>query len=277
MKSVNSPINLRHRVLAFLSNRVESGSKQRLLPEIDGGIIGKDEISTPISSMPSFLNYLIAALPEGDVYLFGGFLRDLAISGRRNFNSDIDIVIEGDWSRCSRYLEKVGATKNKFGGYRHVVANQDIDIWYAPETWAIKSRCVQYENITSLLKTTILNWDAILMDWRSKSILMTPEYLDNIREKHLDIVLSENPDPVGMIVRILRQISKKKPKTISLKAAAYLSEATKTYSLNSLIDRELKSYGANYILHTDYIYFKDNLFLPSEESHKNIKLNFMHE
>jgi hypothetical protein len=268
MKTINSTNNLQRRVLDFLFE------KNKIINNQHAKYLHENKISTPASSLSNFLNQMTAALPEGDVYLFGGFLRDIAIQGRRNFSSDVDIVIEGDWNRCIRYLDKLGASKNKFGGYRHAIAHQDIDIWHAPETWAIKHQRVKYENISSLLKTTILNWDAILMNWRTKNILMNIEYIDDIRERHLDIVLTDNPDPIGMAVRVFRQISKKEARTITLKAAIYLAECAKIYNFETLMSRERDSYGLTTISIVDYKYFKENEFIQTKNSNQSFKLNF---
>ncbi len=127
-----------------------------------------------------FLDFITAALPDGDVYLFGGVLRDLALLGNKGFDSDIDLVVEGNWHDCARYLESYGAAKNKFGGFRLSVDGWPIDIWNARETWAIKQGLVEYRSIFSLTETTVLNWDAILMNWRTRLFIHRPNYLERL-------------------------------------------------------------------------------------------------
>ncbi len=104
------------------------------------------------------------------------------------------------------------------------------------------------------------------MDWRSKSILLDFKYIENIKNKHLDIVLSENPDPIGMAVRIFRQISKKQAETITPKVVDYLSNFTKNFSYNMLTDRERLSYGNNCIESIDYRFFKEYNFQFTREN-----------
>jgi hypothetical protein len=197
--------------------------------------------------LAEFLDFITDAMPEGDVYLFGGILRDLALLGRSGFNSDIDAVVEGDWANCVRYLDSLGARKNKFGGYRLVVAGWPVDIWNAKETWAIRHGFVQYKGIASLTETTVLNWDAILMNWRTRSFIYRPYYLEHMHARLLDIVLEENPNPLGMAVRVFRHLCLKDARQLSTKAAQYLAKCAKTYDFNTLKKQELSSYGNSVI------------------------------
>ena len=200
------------------------------------------DFGSPKSSVPEFLNLISGLLPDGDVYLFGGLLRDMALFGRKGFNSDIDLVVEGSWDHCVRFLEYSGANKNKFGGYRLKVDGWPIDIWNARETWAIKHGLVEYSGIQSLTETTMLNWDAILMNWRTKSFISCEGYLEAVKERQLDIVLEKNPNPLGMAVRVFRHFCLKDPKKISSSAAIYLANCTSQYSFDKLRDSEFCSY-----------------------------------
>jgi hypothetical protein len=205
------------------------------------------DLLAPTNTLSGFIDFLSSAVPYGEVYLFGGVLRDLALLGRRGFNSDIDIVVEGGWNDFVTYLEVIGARRNKFGGYRIFAGDWPIDLWNAEETWAIKKGLVEYTGISSLTKTTVLNWDAILMNWRTRNFVCEPWYLDSLRERSLDIVLEENPNPLGMAVRVFRHLSAKDARRISSHAAYYLERCTKLYSFSDLISAELGSYGNSMI------------------------------
>ena len=207
--------------------------------------------------MTSFLDFLTSINPSGGVYLFGGVLRDLALLGRKGFNSDIDLVIEGDWCGCSSYIESLSARKNKFGGYRLNVAGWDVDIWNAEETWAIKKGLVSYEGVASLTDTTVLNWDAILMNWGSKKFICREGYLDFISSRCMDLVLEENPNPVGMVVRIFRHLSMKDARKITPRAIDFLAESVTKYSYSDLVEKELSSYGNILIDRVMYEFFRE--------------------
>lgn len=224
--------------------------------DLDDTFRDEESIKGPTSSITEFFDFLVDALPEGDVYLFGGVLRDLALLGGKGFSSDIDVVVEGDWGSCTRYLEHLHAKKNKFGGYRLEVASWKVDIWNARETWAISHGLVQYKGIASLTETTVLNWDAILMNWRTRAFIFRDCYLDNIKERHLDVVLEQNPNPAGMAMRVFRHLCLKEALSITPKAIIYLANCTALYSLQTLSEREIKSYGRSIINPAMYRFFQ---------------------
>jgi hypothetical protein len=241
----DSPENLRKRVAGLLSVQVGSNcaSVQIELPLVTSiKVEAPDKL--PSSSAGEFLDFLVDATPDGDIYLFGGLLRDLALFGRKGFNSDIDIVVDGDWSNLIPYLTHLGARRNKFGGYRLDVGDWPIDIWNARETWAIRQGLVPYSGIASLTKTTVLNWDAILMNWRTKSFIYKQKYFEEIASRFLDVVLMENPNQKGMAVRVFRHLCHKDARRVSVRAIQYLSECTEKYSFSELHAAEVASYNS---------------------------------
>lgn len=254
---VSSVASLRRRVTRLLQ---PTGKKSARHPqqslELASTLSVEHTIDYPSKHVPEFLDFLTDALPEGDVYLFGGVLRDLALLGSKGFSSDIDVVVEGDWRRCGEYLEHLGATKNKFGGYRLNIDGWDVDIWSAPETWAIRQGLVEYKGIHSLTKTTILNWDAILMNWRTGAFVFRDNYFEDLQSRVLDVVLKENPDPLGMAVRVFRHLCLKDARKITPTAAEYLADCAIAYSFNEIRKREKDSYGNNLIEPNVYQFFK---------------------
>ena len=192
----------------------------------------------------------------------------MALFGKKGFNSDIDLVVEGDWAGCISYLEYLGAKLNKFGGYRLMISGQPIDIWNARETWAIKNGLVNYKGIESLTETTVLNWDAILMNWRTKNFIYRKNYLEQLRERVLDIVLESNPNPKGMAVRVFRHLCLKDAKKITPRAVKYLEQCTIRYTFNELAESEYRSFGNTVIECAAYRVFKGlnkNNSLPIHE------------
>lgn len=245
---VDSLDNLRERVNRLLratAKRLPTQSQLSL--DLPVTFSAEQSISYPSKSITEFLDFMTAAVPRGDVYLFGGVLRDLALLGQRGFNSDIDLVVEGDWDNCVDYLESLGARKNKFGGYRLNVADWPVDIWNAKETWAIRQGFVQYKGIASLTETTVLNWDAILMNWRTQIFVHRKSYLEDIKTRVLDIVLAQNPNPLGMAVRVFRHLCTKDARKITRKTAKYLADCAKTFGFFEITESEIRSYGNSVI------------------------------
>lgn len=243
-RPVDSFENLRKRIDRFFRKPlIRTNLKSQLsfdLPVIPNS---KTEIDYPSSNVTEFLNFMADAIPNGNIYLFGGILRDMALFGREGFHSDIDLVVEGSWQNCTSYLESLGARKNKFGGYRLEVAGWPIDIWNAKETWAIKHGYVSYIGIASLTETTVLNWDAILMNWRTRNFICHEDYLQTINSKLLDIVLVENPNPLGMAVRVFRHLCLKEARKVTPSAASYLATCTRKFTFAELKRSEVSSYG----------------------------------
>ncbi|MDT8385789.1 MAG: hypothetical protein RRB22_15400 [Gammaproteobacteria bacterium] len=254
---VGSIENLRGRVERLVREPVEKLHKTNQLsldlPYANNTVL----IDHPSKSIASFLDFVTDAIPDGDVYLFGGVLRDLAIFGRKGFNSDIDLVVEGDWTQFVSYLESLNAFKNKFGGYRLTIGGWPVDIWNARETWAIKQGLVQYKGIASLTETTVLNWDAILMNWRTRNFIYREKYFEEITERILDVVLEENPSPRGMAVRVFRHFYFKGAEKITKRAAAYLSICAKKYSFEEIKYAEVRSYSNTLIKPAVYKFFKN--------------------
>lgn len=194
-----------------------------------------------------FMDFVSSVLPDGDAYLFGGVVRDLALFGKRAFDSDIDVVIDGDFLRLTSILSRLGAKKNKFGGFRLQVGDWPVDVWAAEDTWAVRKGLVEYRGVASLTKTTVLNWDAVLMAWRSKKFICSTDYLGVLSSRTLDIVLMENPSPRGMAVRVFRHMSQKSARKIGISAFKYLEAVTAEFSFEELRRHELASYGGSLI------------------------------
>lgn len=254
---VKSIENLRDRVERLFNASVKNINNQDQL-SFDLPSISKHELklSYPSKNIAEFLNFVTAAMPSGDVYLFGGIIRDLALLGRKGFNSDIDLVVEGSWSHFVSYLGSLNAYKNKFGGYRLIIGEWPVDIWNAEETWAIKQGLVKYKGIASLTDTTVLNWDAILMNWRTRSFIYRKNYFEDLKLRMLDIVLEDNPNPLGMVIRVFRHLCLKDARKISVSAIKYLAKSAKMYSYDEIKNSEISSYSNSVIEAPVYRFFK---------------------
>ena len=244
MNVVKTEDNLRMRVIRLVKedSRYRGEKEQSDFYENPSITYYKKTINTPMTSMYEFLDYICDALPTGELYLFGGVLRDLAMFGRKGFASDFDLVVEGDWTHLTKYLERMGASRNRFGGYRLYVGRWPIDIWEARETWAIRTGLIQYRGIESLTKTTILNWDAILFNWRTREMIYHPNYFSEIHKHLMDVVLTENPNPLGAAVRAFRHLCSKNAEELTVAAARYLGSAAKCHSSESIARTEIANY-----------------------------------
>jgi len=144
-----------------------------------------------------------------DVYVFGGLMRDLALYGIDDFNSDIDLVVKpNDLVEFKRILGTYGFSQNKFGGYRLQSQRWLFDIWEFKNTWAFRENHISPHSKRSLIETTFFNWDAILYDCKSNQIICDDNYLHAIAHRNLDINLRKNPNKINSLIRALKFIVK---------------------------------------------------------------------
>ena len=264
---VKNKEQLRDRVVRMITARSLNAKEEAQCSFNFGVSITREEprIETPSLSLPVFLEFLCDAVPTGDLFLFGGILREVAMYGRRGFDSDIDIVVDGEWEAVVKYLIRRGAKRNRFGGLRCIVDGWPVDIWRARDTWAIREGHVEFRGIESLLKTTILNWDAILLNWRAKEIICDRFYLRDIHEGIMKIVLERNPDPLGASVRAFRHLCLKDARKISIGAARFLSQAAKTYPFDVVQSTERNRFHSAAIT-LDVLEFFEKMDTKTEDS-----------
>ena len=146
--------------------------------------------------------------------------------------------MEGDWAHLEQFLERLGVLRNRFGGFRLYVERWPVDIWGARETWAIREQLIRYRDIGTLTETTILNWDAILLNWRTEEMIYRRDYFSEIRQHLMDIVLPEIPNPLGAAMRAFRHLCSKDAEKLTVPAARYLGNAAKCFSPEAIIRME---------------------------------------
>lgn len=146
----------------------------------------------------------------GDVYIFGGFVRD-AILGKDW--KDIDIVLVNskpqsliDYAESDEVSEMAGS--NKFSGFKFDLTDAkncnliEVDVWRIEETYAFAAKYVAYTKLEDLLDTTFFNVDAILYDVKNDKLIHKDGYMKDIENKYLDINLRPNVDNHKMIDKI---------------------------------------------------------------------------
>lgn len=181
----------------------------------------------------------------GETAIFGGMLRDLSLGSIRAFSSDIDLVIEtDDDSGLASKMEKYGAIKNSFGGYRLQFHKWKIDIWSLRKTWAFKEGLVKEESFESLLKTTFFDWDAIVLNLTKSKVLSIDNYLEKLADRVVDINLKENPNNIGIIVRALRLLEKRNAK-FTWDLSVHVFNGIESYGLFKILEDEQDSYNYN--------------------------------
>lgn len=146
-------------------------------------------------------------LEVGDVYVVGGVVRDLAFYGANERPiSDIDFVVTGRVRQLDLLATRLGAKKNRFGGYGLKRGGYNVDFWSLHNTWAKVNHHARVNSPKDLIKTTFFDWDAIVYGVNTKEIFALPGYIDKLNKRVLDINLEDNPSIQGNLVRALRRL-----------------------------------------------------------------------
>lgn len=214
------------------------------------------------------------------VYLFGGVLRDIALYGisrldapaeirqdllgQRQGESDIDLVCVGSRDLLDSAIAESSFEfrRNKFGGFRVETSSWFVDLWNAEDTWAFRRGGRQYNGVESLLDTTITNWESILFKLEGCRLIHGENYFRDLNERYLDVVFCENPNPLGMYVRILRTYACKDASVLSGKAARVLSTALAVHSFEEIRAYEGNHYRVNHIGKNVYDHLKAGVESP---------------
>ncbi len=193
---------------------------------------------------------IISLAGNSRAWIFGGMIRDIGLFGSKGFTSDIDVVIASDrvtLRRCLHQFEITDYSVNKLGGIRFRYENIDIDIWCLADTWAFTQNLIQLEDERSLLKTTLMTWDAVLYGLHNRKLISPRNYLDDLMERRLELVLDHTPNEIGSLVKVLRTIYGKQVVTLGPKLCMFLQSVMHNYSIETIRHYELANYKTNLI------------------------------
>lgn len=128
-------------------------------------------------------------LLQGDVYIIGGFLRDIA--NDINESKDIDIVFNPKIDIQKTLSEiNVSFKRNIFGGYKIKFETCTIDIWSFDENWAFKKKLVKQNDeymMRSISNGTFFNYDSLVFNL-NKLKSDVKNYNKCVEQKKLDIL-----------------------------------------------------------------------------------------
>jgi hypothetical protein len=180
-----------------------------------------------------------------DVFVFGGALRDISLLGAPSFASDVDTVVHvHDREVFTDILGRYEAVQNKFGGHRVRFGRWSFDVWEVSRTWAFAEGFVEARSPLSLLETTFFNWDAILYDWRSGSLHYGQNYFSDLSQKYLELVLEDNPNAVGALVRTLRTLCLSDEIQTGPKLSSFVVSRLEEISNEEILSYEARSFAS---------------------------------
>ncbi|MFK9084465.1 hypothetical protein [Pseudomonas neuropathica] len=207
-------------------------------------------------------NFVRILSGSGEVLVFGGLLRDIALYGGSVFNSDIDLVIDCSPEVLFRFFEERNALsgRNNFGGYRVKVGGWSIDVWPLRETWAFASGNVDFVDRRSLLLTTITNWDSIAYSFMDNALIADSYYMEGLRRRELDVILVENPNRLGALLRVLKLIFDKQVEVLLPKALMYLKAGLSEFSSADLFRSQINAFNKIYFSEEEIERFRKEIY-----------------
>ena len=183
----------------------------------------------------------------GEIVLFGGVLRDLALRSPSNFRSDVDlVVVTSSEQTFDEFFNSRNARINRFGGYRIKLSHGSVDVWPLHRTWAFRTGAVHGSSPGDLLRTTYFSWDSIAYSWRTGRIFCRPTYLQELRSRIVDLELPDNPYPLGALVRTLRLLVSRKA-GVSLRLARHTYRLLSLYKPREIIKAEQRGFSSPYL------------------------------
>ena len=163
-----------------------------------------DNGSTEAVRLRTVLRKDFAGFPQMGV--IGGLVRDFARAGRSAFKSDIDLVIAASPADVDRLASRLGARRNRFGGYGYRAEPWNVDFWALESTWAAAQGYVAVHELADVTRCVFFDWDAVVYDLGTRRVLCDRSYLDRIRHGRMEISLLENPGLMGNLLRATRRI-----------------------------------------------------------------------
>jgi hypothetical protein len=136
--------------------------------------------------------------------IVGGMVRDIARGD--DFNSDIDIVIDGTTQDVADVARSLGARINAFGGWTTRHCNADIDFWALESTWALRTGLVEGRSLEIFPKTTFFTHDSAFFDLNDRRVVSDGMFWNAIRRREIEINLEPTPLPDGNLYRAVKRI-----------------------------------------------------------------------
>lgn len=135
---------------------------------------------------------------NGRAFLFGGAARDIYFMGKDAKPSDFDVVlIDSEIDEFLEGFKEYQVVRNNFGGYKISYQGVSVDVWEIENTWAFKNKRVEYSGIKSILETTFLNIESILIELnpkRREREVYYQDFFSAVENEVLDVNFMDNPN-----------------------------------------------------------------------------------
>jgi len=128
-----------------------------------------------------------------DIYIFSGIIRNYFLSQYEM--RDIDIVLSKEVN-VEEIFKNQKLTKNSFGGYKIIMQNSVIDLWYLENTWAFQyqKNIINYKLEEILPNTAFFNFSSIIYSYNKKKFYHSIYFRRFLRDRKIDVVARTNPN-----------------------------------------------------------------------------------
>jgi hypothetical protein len=169
-----------------------------------------DKRSNPRKALKRVLDRFLRF--EWPVYMFGGMVRDIAVTGARAVPRDLDLVVDGadPDALCAHFSDEV-RRRTRFGGFNLRICKRgvewDVDIWPLDETWAFGDSNME-PSIENLPRTTFLNVEAVVVRMAPfpgnvGRTIHESGFFEAINSRTLEVNYRRNRYPSSCVIRSL--------------------------------------------------------------------------
>jgi hypothetical protein len=173
--------------------------------------------------------------------LFGGFVRDIAILGRRYYPRDVDVVlINASTEDIMREFHPQSYHLNRFGGLRLDFHRWAFDVWPLEKTWAFTVDTSLAPIVENLPKTTFLDVEAVAVTLREQGKIeriYAHGFFEAVDRGCIGIGYRENPFPALCAIRAMIIACKLRYK-VSSGVARYFVQAVREHGASELVNAQ---------------------------------------
>lgn len=138
---------------------------------------------------------------QTEVFIFSGLIRNYFLNIDSNRDVDIVLAMNVDIeSLFSDYQVKI----NSFGGYKILIGDTAIDLWYLENTWALKHQPVlNFELEKYIPYTAFFNFSSIIYSVNKRHFHYTEHFLRFLQNRNIDVVYKPNANYSLCVVNTL--------------------------------------------------------------------------
>lgn len=127
---------------------------------------------------------------QTEVFVFSGVIRNFFLHHQEIRDLDLVLVQPVD---LTTFFPNHTISENSFGGYKILLDECSIDLWYAGDSWAYQyQKTLNVDLGKNMVQTAFFNFSAISYEWNTRTFHYTKEFQQFLRDKKIDVVHRPN-------------------------------------------------------------------------------------